>query len=386
MPQRSTRHLLALAVALVGIVVSVSMLVVELRLEQDGSYVSWCNVSATVNCDAVLGSRWARLLDLPVPIWAIAAFGVGAVAAVPGAVLGTVGGLADLLLLALAGGSLGFALVLFWVAIAMIGVLCPLCLALDAVILAWVVTIAPLARMARPARAGWLALAGGLAAALVGGALWATATPAAAGSLAEIRERHPDFLEFWEDLEIVRDVAGESRWAKGAPSAPVTIVEFSDFQCPACLQAFEDLRDLAAKRRDVRIVFRHYPLDRRCNDQVKHAMHEVACLAACAVECAGAQGEFWPYHDLLFANQASLDRESLFRFARELDLDVAAFRTCLDAPETLDLVRADVDAGNRLEVLSTPTIFINGRRLKGALERPYYDFAITIEKEAAATP
>jgi protein-disulfide isomerase len=112
-------------------------------------------------------------------------------------------------------------------------------------------------------------------------------------------------------------------------------------------------------------------------------MHPDACLAACAAECAGDQGKFWAYHDLLFENQSTIDRDNLFRFARDLDLDVAAFRTCIDAPETLERIRDDVRAGARLEILSTPTIFINGRRLEGALERPYYDFAITIETEGA---
>jgi len=386
MSQRSTRHLIALAVALVGIGVSVLMLRVELRLEQDTSYVSWCNVTSEVNCDAVLGSRWARMLDLPIPLWAIAAFGLGAIASLPGAVLGAVGGMADLVLLALVGGSIGFAAVLLWVSLGLIGVICPLCLTLDAVILAWAIVVVPMARSLQSARTGWTALAAGLLATLVGGAWWALATPAPATTVAEIRERHPDFISYWESRETGFDAAGDPRWVKGPASAPVTIVEFSDFECPACLQAFEDLRDLAKSRSDVRVVFRHFPLDQRCNAQVHHAMHPSACLAACAAECAGDQGKFWPYHDLLFENQATLDRDNLFRFARETGLDISVFRTCLDAPETLERVRADIAAGSSLDIVSTPTLFVNGRRLDGALERPYYDFAITIEKEGAPSP
>jgi len=381
MPQRSTRHLLALAVALVGITVSVVMLRVELRLEQDAGYVSWCNVSSTMNCDAVLGSRWARLLEVPLPVWAITVFGVGALAAVPGTVLGTVGGAADLVLLGLAGGSLGFALVLMWIASVLIGVACPLCLTLDGVILLWIVVVAPLVRTVHTPRLGWMALVGSLALALVGGGVWATSTPAPATSVAEIRERHPDFVTFWDSLDTRTEVDGRVRWVKGPASAPVTIVEFSDFQCPACLQAFEALRDVAKTRTDVRIVFRHFPLDQSCNPQVQHALHRNACLAACAAECAGDQGKFWEYHDRLFENQATLDRDNLFRFARETGLDITTFRSCIDAPETLDRIRSDVRDGARLGIASTPTLFVNGRRLEGSLERPYYDFAITIEKD-----
>jgi uncharacterized membrane protein/predicted DsbA family dithiol-disulfide isomerase len=383
MPQRSTRHLFALAVALVGIAVSILMLRVELRLEHDATYTSWCNVTATINCDAVLGSRWGKLLEVPLPVWAIAAFGAGALAAVPGAVLGAVGGAADLVLLALAGASLGFALVLLWIASVLIGVACPLCLTLDGVILIWAVVIAPLATTAHARRVGWSALAGSLVLAVAGGAFWALATPAPATTLAEIRERHPDFVKFWDSLETSTDVEGGARWSKGPASAPVTIVEFSDFQCPACLQAFKDLHEICETRTDVRIVFRHFPLDQSCNPQVQHTIHPEACLAACAAECAGAQGKFWPYHDLLFENQSTLSRDNFFRFARELGLDIASFRTCLDAPATIERVRNDVLDGARLAIASTPTLFVNGKRLEGALERPYYDFAITIEKERA---
>jgi protein-disulfide isomerase len=173
--------------------------------------------------------------------------------------------------------------------------------------------------------------------------------------------------------------------ATSCRSLPVTIVEFSDFQCPACGQAFLDLHDLVRRRPDVRLVFRHFPLDDQCNQGVTRGVHPLACLAACAAECAGQQGKFWEYHDLLFQNQAALARDGLFGFARDIGLDIARFRTCLDDPATLDLVREDVRAGSALGVKSTPTIFINGRRIEGALERHYYDYAITIETQPPAT-
>jgi protein-disulfide isomerase len=136
----------------------------------------------------------------------------------------------------------------------------------------------------------------------------------------------------------------------------------------------------------VRLVFRHYPLDGRCNDQVAHGLHPMACLAAAAAECAGRQGRFWEYHDHLFRNQGALERESLFGFARDLALDLGAFRGCLDDPATMDRVRRDVELGAGLGVASTPTIFINGRRVDGALERHYYDYAITLETHPAPDP
>jgi hypothetical protein len=110
------------------------------------------------------------------------------------------------------------------------------------------------------------------------------------------------------------------------------------------MQAWRDLRDLVRSRPDVSLAFRHFPLDTSCNPHLQHSMHPDACLAACAAECAAQQGRFWEYHDVLFANHEHLERDNLFRFARELGLDIPRFRTCLDDPATKERVVADVDA------------------------------------------
>jgi protein-disulfide isomerase len=163
----------------------------------------------------------------------------------------------------------------------------------------------------------------------------------------------------------------------------VTIVEFSDFECPACGQAFAQIRSFLHDRPDVRFVFRHFPLDSSCNPVLKQALHPDACAAAVAAECAGAQDEFWPYHDQLFTHQLELDRDSLFRYARDVGLDIPRFRTCLDDPATLARVKDDIATGTRVEIQSTPTFFINGRQVDGMLEPPYFDWALMIERHAA---
>jgi len=149
------------------------------------------------------------------------------------------------------------------------------------------------------------------------------------------------------------------------------------------VQAFRDLHDLVRSRPDVSLVFRHYPLDASCNSHVARSPHPDACLAACAAECAGRQGRFWEYHDVLFENNEHLERESLFRYARELGLDVKTFAACLDDPATRTRIGEDVEAAARVGVNSTPTLFFNGRTIVGALpERIYYDYALIIEQRA----
>jgi protein-disulfide isomerase/uncharacterized membrane protein len=386
MPASPTRHRVALAIALLGVVVSAYTLYVEHRLATSPGWTSFvCNLGGAASCDSVLTSRWGTLLEVPLPVWAIVAFAVGAVLAVPGAVLGIAGGLADWLLLGLVASSLGFAVVMAAIAAFVLRAVCPLCISLYLVILAWFVTVVPLARGFSGAPSAWLrrrnasrgAIFGGFLVALLGGTLWAVA-PESTGI-------DPAFATYYRGLPTV-PVAEITRGghAKGPAEAAVTIVEFSDFQCPACLQADRDLSDLTQARGDVRLVVRHFPLDARCTDGVTRGIHPDACLAACAAECAGDQGRFWDYHDRLFENQSTLARDNLFRFARELQLDVSAFRSCLDDPATLERVRQDVARASAHDVKSTPTLFINGRRVEGALERRYYDYVISIER--GATP
>jgi len=146
------------------------------------------------------------------------------------------------------------------------------------------------------------------------------------------------------------------------------VVEFSDFACGHCL-GFRDALEAVCARdgNNVRVVFRNFPLDASCNSSIESSLHPDACLAAVAAECAGEQGQFWQYHDLLFANQKQLGRTFLLAYAERLGLDVQRFTTCLaaDAPRARGV--ADTRVGAELGVRSTPTVFLNGRRVAGAL-------------------
>jgi protein-disulfide isomerase len=298
----------------------------------------------------------------------------------------------DLLLVGLVFASLGIAGVLLGVSVGILHHLCLLCLAADAIIVAWFIAVAPLVSRFETAGAHWWqrrgvarATAAACLVAAAAGGTWATARePGSAATAEQVRARDPEFYRWYSQLPVrpVSELVSPGCHTKGPAEAAIAIVEFSDFQCPYCVQAFFDLRDVLRKRSDIRLVFRHFPLDSTCNSRVTRTLHPGACLAACAAECAGAQGRFWEYHDLLFENHERLQRDNLFRFAREMKLDLAAFGTCLDDPATLARVGGDVQAGARVGVNSTPTLFINGRTVDGALERTHYDYALAIEEHA----
>jgi len=393
MPPGPSRHRVAIVIALVGVAVSAYTWHVASQLTADSGFTTLlCRPGTAIDCESVLTSRWGRLLDVSVAVWGMVAFAAGALLALPGALGGGRGGVADLALLTLASGSLGFALVLLGIAVFGLRTICLFCLSMDAVVVAWFVTVAPLAGRFAPAASRWLArrrtaraaLAGGLVVAVAAGTAWALHPgPGRARTRAEVCALSPKFCRYWDALPAVpmAEVLGDARRAKGPADAPITIAEFSDFQCPACAAAFAQLRDLAGSHPDVRLVFRHFPLDSRCNPAMAKSVHQDACAAAAAADCAGQQGRFWEYHDLLFAHQRTLDRDGFFRFARELQLDIPRFRTCLDDASTMAGVSADVAAGTGLGVQSTPTLFINGRRLQGALEYPYWEFALVLARE-----
>jgi protein-disulfide isomerase/uncharacterized membrane protein len=387
-----TRHRVALAIAILGMAVSTVALVVHQRVAAEAGYTSFCNLGGVIDCDAVLASRYATVLGVPVAAWGLLAFGV-ALLAIPGALGGRRVGLADLALLAIASGSVAYLFVLLVISGAVIGRACLLCLATDAIAVAWLISVAPLAMRfdARPSAGWWhgrsaarATLAGAAVLAVAGGTWAAVRGPATGLSLAEIQERAPEFYSWYAGLPV-RDPAallGTDAHRKGSPAAPITIVEFSDFQCPFCGKAAKDLRELVRRNPQVSLVFRHFPLDTSCNGNVTRAMHDNACLAAYASECAARQGRFWEYHDLLFENGERLGRDALVTYAQRIGLDARAFEQCLDDPATRARVTADIEAASRAGVSSTPTLFINGRLVEGALERAYYDYAVIIERHA----
>lgn len=167
------------------------------------------------------------------------------------------------------------------------------------------------------------------------------------------------------------EVAAEGP-ARGPEDAPVTIVEFSDFQCPFCSRVVPTLEQVKENYGDkVRLVFRQFPLD----------MHPNARKAAEASLCARDQGKFWEMHDEMFANQQQLGVANLKTMAADLELDAEQFNQCLDSGEYADEVAADMQAGVEAGVSGTPAMFINGRMVSGAV--PYENVAEVIDEELA---
>jgi protein-disulfide isomerase len=159
----------------------------------------------------------------------------------------------------------------------------------------------------------------------------------------------------------------------GPDNAPITIIEFSDFQCPYCLQWENEIwPQLKEQYPDqIRLVYRDFPL----------TGHPEALPAALAADCANAQGKFWEYHDLLFDGGLTLGREAFDTYAQQIGLNMSDFDKCLDDQTFSAEVQGDVTYATQLGVQATPTFFLNGIALVGAM--PFENFKQVIDLELA---
>ena len=191
--------------------------------------------------------------------------------------------------------------------------------------------------------------------------------------IAELKSVEQEKAPLPDDLAR-RQAAGDAP-SFGPKDAKLTLVEYSDFECPYCGRAAEVITKVKEKYgTKVRFVFRQFPLP----------MHSHADLAAQASLAANAQGKFWAFHDLLFQNQRDLERPSLEKFAQKAGLDMAKFKKALDDHTYADAVKADVKLGTEASVGGTPTMFLGAERVENGLDVDV--LSAEIDRRLAAQP
>jgi protein-disulfide isomerase len=162
----------------------------------------------------------------------------------------------------------------------------------------------------------------------------------------------------------------------GPANARITLVEFSDFQCPYCSKAVTQINaTLKAYPNDLKLIFKQYPLD----------SHPRASISAAASLAAHAQGKFWPMHDVMFANRQKLSRQSILEWAKEIGLDMKRFTADLDSEAIRKAVLRDQADGDKAGVEGTPTVFLNGQKYNGDLAPDAIKSVIDSELKRLAT-
>lgn len=183
------------------------------------------------------------------------------------------------------------------------------------------------------------------------------------GEVQQAREKYAESLRDKTEVSIllqppVVQVAYDPARVKGSADAPITIVEFADFQCPFCGRAQSLLNDILAKYKDkVKLAYLDFPISQ---------IHPYAQTAAEASRCALAKGKYWEMHDAMFADQSKLDEGALVKTAAGLGLDQKSFESCLKSGKYKEAVQQDLQAGSQAGVNATPTFLINGEFLGGA--------------------
>lgn len=380
-----------------GLLLSVWLTAIKLRLTFDPGYRSSCNWSSAFDCDAVQASRFATVLDVPIAVFGFATYAFLAIWLLLS--LRSRDRDARLtVLLAVALAACGYSAYLAYVTIFVIGAMCIYCTALYGVnVAAAALALQWLRRRGAWSRVhAWLDQPAKIPPLLARAALVAAApfTVTLAG-FAELREEFHERRIALAKAELGAQFTENGRAYFNAPvseldfpfgsaDAAVTVVEFGDFQCPFCAQFYRVSKPLRAEFGDrVRWVFKHFPANRRCNPHVRGEFHRDACQAARAANCAGEQGRFWAMHDQLFDSEYQLGADALRASAEAVGLDPDVWSACMARPGPDSRIAAHVEQGREAGVVHTPTTYIGGRLVAGvwtpevlttllraALERP----------------
>jgi len=360
--------LAALALAGTGVSVYLTQHYYEVRNGSAG-FKSICNLSSTMNCDAVAASKFADFLPgLPLSSfaagWFIALFVIALIAR--GAFWRREGLRAALVL-----SAFGTLMSLFYLVVmaTVLKTYCLFCLAADAISVSSflvVLSLKPegLAKIKLDA-SKWRTFAGITGAALIVALLGLRGLDNSERNRSEEQDAIRAVL-----ASPVLSVNSSAEFPSIGPAdAPITIVEYSDFQCPYCrLGAFELNTVVSRYPTQVRVVMRNFPFDQACNRKVERLMHAHACEAAKAALCAHKQGKFVAAYEALFQNQDNVTAGTpgvANKIVLDTGIDAQKFNECIGSADAAAAVSRDIEEAINLGVNSTPTFFINGHRIEG---------------------
>lgn len=350
----------------------------HVRVRLEGVTDAACNLSERLSCDTVASSSYSEFLGIPLGVWGLGYFltitSLLFLSSIKKDLYKT--GLRIWGALVLTGilVSLGLAAISFFI----LKSLCPTCLIIYFLCLSQGLLYGLTRHMISLSEGSKPHLLKGLAASAVIPALLAfiyqSTEPYLMSQAEEKISRRQDsqpntLASTFHEIPVNRSPysgLGED-FRKGPDHARVTIVEFSDFQCPACMRMSQPLQEIQEEFADkVQIIYKNSPLDQSCNPYMPGPMHAFACQMAIAARCIGQQqGSFWDFHDLLFARQSQVSQDKLKLWMKEFDIEEEDYKKCMKNQSIIDKVRDDINLAQKLGVDSTPTLFINGRRFIG---------------------
>lgn len=387
-PPRSIRALLVVItlLCLAGLAVSIELTRIHVMTHTDPEFHSFCAVSEGINCETVALSPYSVLARLPNSVWGIIGYSLMGLLAL--------WGLTRLrlhpqwpagLLMGFFAVSLVSSAILAVLSFTRIDVVCLFCSASYAIsAVLFVVGLVALRRARRGPIAALVADLGTL------GRRPLLLFACAAVGLAPVAATQILIEPYWDTIgwgDLPDLPTGEDRDGYhyiGAYEPLVTIVEFSDYECPHCRKAHKQMRLLAAEYPDeVRLVHRHLPLDRACHPLMRRQLHERACEFAKAAECAGEQDGFFAMNDALFSMQEEVKAADvdLGIVAVRLGLDRPRFDECMRSARAMERVERDLDEAIDRRLRGTPSYFLDGEKHPGLIPRPVLEQALAAARE-----
>ncbi len=354
--------------SLLGIMASLYLTILHFRILKSGfAGQTLCDISAYINCNAVLMSRFAEAGTLP-----LAGLGLLFYLYLAGALIwakiepqdsGRTLALPFLLVVA----SLLLSVVLAYVSVAILQSVCLFCSSLYLINFLLMITLYKVSTMEFK-NIPWMKSLGYLVILFsVGAVLLHTGHKQFAQEIPQ--DKLDTYFEaFFKQSPKEIDVSGRTFF--GNADAKIVVVEFSDFECPYCKRAAQTLKPILKQYQDkIKFVFMNYPLDKNCNPSMQRSMHQQACNTAFAAYCAGEQGKFWEYHDMAFERQPKFQKASLLNMAEKLKLDLPKFEQCLQGEGAKNRITADLEQGKSVGLQGTPSVYVNGRKFAPWMSR-----------------
>lgn len=380
--RRRARLLVAIALlGCTGVSVALELSRLHHAVHVDPEHQSWCAMGATLDCGAVERSPFAVLFGAPVAAWGALGYALLIGVALSGLRRRETSSWPAGALLAIGGLFTVVAIENAYVSFVILRKVCLFCCASYAVNVAVLFLAAWLARtynvglgtlfkydLHQMLRRWPYALGVALVFAAIAAALMTL---------------YPRYWDAWAERTpgpgpLHHDVTPEGWHWVGARQPELTIVEFSDYECPFCARSHAVVRRAVERYPEqIRLIHRHFPLDESCNELLDRPFHRYACAAALAVHCAAAQGKFWHLNDLLYASQAQLNDAHIEQLGRQLELNPQTMRACVEGPAAQRAIELDIEAADSYQSRGTPLYIINGEVHRGALTAAQLDQALS---------
>lgn len=357
--------LIGLLIALIGFGVAADLTHIHVKVHTDPSYRSFCAMTEKVNCDAVAESPYSVFLGVPVSVWGMFGYLV----------------FAGLMLAGMRRRYLGWPTGLLW---GMSVVFCCVSVLLGAISVLAITSVCILCMTTYLLNFCLLVLASVMARRRGGivlsvredlGALFGALVPTAAvaGLLATLAGGLIAFYpNYWNaPVEagpggVPTGITAEGLHWIGAAKPTVTVVEYSDYECPHCRRGHREMRDIAGRHSGrLRFIHRQFPLDEKCNRLLKRPFHPRACALARLAVCAARQGKAWEANDLLFYERSPREVPRVEDFAKKLEIDPEQLHACMADPTSLEEIKAEIEAGIALKIRGTPTYLLDGTTYPG---------------------